>query len=112
MNTSKETKRALRQYAEQAYHKEMKSALELLYEDFLCWKQDNITGDQLNEKIHEFHDRSSRDIYNRYNTSHLNLAVAYAIHRGVLSREEVAAKLIETLSNELAFLQHQDEEGG
>lgn len=48
---------------------------------------------ELNEKIHEFHHGISRVLYGRYVGMGAAFGVASALHRGILSREEVGEEV-------------------
>lgn len=88
---SKSLKRKLRQMAEIAYERELTTASEALLQEFQRWKDKKIHVFELNDRIHEFHHGISRELYNRYsgNEMAMSLGVASALHRGILSREEV-----------------------
>jgi hypothetical protein len=42
----------------------------------------------LSDAIHRFHQGPSRQLFSKYDHSKLEFAVAHAIHRGLLSKEE------------------------
>jgi hypothetical protein len=104
---SKKMKKVLREYAEQAYCKEMSIALDALYESMNLWKQGQVTVYQMNDEIHNYHNGASREVYNRYNTTHLNLAVASAIQRGILEKEAIDPEFLEVISAELTIIHDQ-----
>jgi len=87
----KSQKRHLRELAGQCYEKEMSLALEKLYEDFKKWENEEITVWDLNEKIHEHHNGTARDLWKLY--EHLNdpaLSVCAALAKGIIKTEDVA----------------------
>ncbi len=74
-----------------AYERELKTASEALLKDFNRWENNEIDVFELNDLIHKFHHGISRELYNRYSGNELicTFAVSSALHRGILSREEV-----------------------
>jgi len=88
---TKSQKRHLRQLADQCYEKEMSLALESLYDDFKKWKNEEITAWDLNDKIHEHHNVTARDLWKLY--EHVNdpaLSVATALAKGIIKIDDVA----------------------
>ena len=87
---SKSQKKHLRQLAGQCYEKEMSLALETLYENFQKWKKSEITPWELNEKIHEHHDGTARDLWKIYEQMNdPSLAISVALSKGIIKIEEV-----------------------
>ena len=91
---SKKEQRRLRELAATAYEREMNGAAEGLLKQFERWKNKQIDVFELNDKIHEFHNGISRDLYRRYTGEHPELSVAIALNRGILSREEIGEELL------------------
>ena len=88
-NQTKRQRTRLRQLAGIAYERELSAASQALFEDFHRWERKEVDVFQLNEKIHEFHHGISRELYGRYGAMDAALAVASAVNRGILKREEV-----------------------
>lgn len=87
---TKSQKKHLRQLADQCYEKEMSLALESLYEDFQKWKKSEITARVLNEKIHEYHNGSARELWKIYEqVSDPGLAVSVALAKDIIKIEDV-----------------------
>jgi hypothetical protein len=87
---TKSQKKHLRQLAGQCYEKEMSLALESLYENFQKWEKSEITAWDLNDKIHEHHDLTARDLWKTYDKMNdSGLAVAFALAKGIISIEDV-----------------------
>ena len=78
-----------------AYEREQATASDALLQEFQRWKNKEIDVFELNDRIHEFHHGISRELYNRYSGNEMILSwcVANALHRGILSREEVGEDL-------------------
>jgi hypothetical protein len=90
-NKPKSLKQKLRQLAGIAYERELAIATEALHIEFLRWKSNEIDVFELKDRIHEYHSGISRELYNRYSGNDLvdTICVSSALHRGVLSRDEV-----------------------
>ena len=71
--------------------------MKLLASSVDAWREKRIDGHQLSDAVHEFHDVKARKLYSIYDQLDEWLAVASAIARGVLSREEVPAHLLAEL---------------
>ncbi|KAB2910593.1 MAG: hypothetical protein F9K30_22470 [Dechloromonas sp.] len=86
---SKNVQKALRQFAGIAYERELSAAAQSLQIEFSRWGSGAIDVFELNEKIHEFHQGVSRELYSRYAVMDAAFAVASAVRRGVLTRAEI-----------------------
>src|SRR2546428_11382341 len=86
--TPKRIKRLLREYAAVAHEEELRRALLPVAEAFKRWEREELDSGELSEIIHKFHQGPARDLWVRYNTAHLEMAVAFAITKGPLSRRE------------------------
>jgi hypothetical protein len=62
----------------------------------------------LTEAIHKFHRGPARELFSRYGHANVDLAVAQAIHRGLVSRDEVGDDLLNAMARHLALLQELD----
>ena len=103
-STQKITKREralLRQLAVQAWEAELGTELESLFEDFSKWADKSMSAFDLSQKIHEFHNGISRELYGRYTTLAPDIAVSRAVAKGILGEEELGATLLEKLSCEI-----------
>ncbi len=56
-------KSELRALSAEAWAEELSEALLELYEDFGKWAEDSLSPFDLNDKIHEFHNGKSRELY-------------------------------------------------
>jgi tagatose-1,6-bisphosphate aldolase len=82
---TKSQKKYFRQLAGQCYEKEMSLVLETLYEDFQQWKKSEIDPWDLNEKIHEYHDKTARDLWKIYvQMNDPSFAVSIALAKGII----------------------------
>lgn len=101
----KSVRRSLRALAAMAYEEEMRRALSELAQGFDAWRAGKIDVWELNQQIHEYHNGPSRELYNQYGESHVDLLVASAIVRGIISRESVPAEVAPYLEPLLASFQ-------
>jgi len=100
---TKKQKKHLRLLSGQCYEKEMSLALESLYENFQKWKKSEITAWNLNDKIHEHHNLTARELWKTYEQMNdSGLAVAFALAKGIISIEDVdedCRELVERMSD-------------
>ena len=99
----KRIKRLLREYAGAAHEEELRRALLPVSEAFGRWAKRELSSGELSEIIHRFHQGPARGLWVRYDTSHLEMPVAFAITTGVLARETIPAELLEHLAGALRF---------
>lgn len=102
-DTPKRIKRLLREYAGAAHEEELRRALVPVAEAFKRWEREDLGSGELSEIIHRFHQGPARDLYVRYNTAPLEMAVAYAITAGILDRRTIPAELLDHLAGPLQF---------
>jgi len=91
----------LRECANEAWESELHDALEDLFEDFSRWADDGYSSRELTERIHEFHDGISRELYKRYTGFPPSVAVARAIAVGVIDEAALSPSLQEKLADEI-----------
>jgi hypothetical protein len=106
---SKQAKRMLREQAGLAYEEELRRALLPLAEDFDRWRRGELESGELSERIHRFHQGPAREIWSTYHSGIETVAVAHAIHTGILQRENVPPELLESLGPALSFYHGLDE---
>jgi Plasmid pRiA4b ORF-3-like protein len=103
----KRIKRLLREWAGAAHEEELRRALLPVSEAFERWARRDLSSGELSEIIHRFHQGPARELWVRYDTSHLEMPVAFAITTGVLTRETIPAELLEHLAGALRFYEEQ-----
>src|SRR5690242_11408651 len=106
----KALRRRMRELHAKAYERDLADELSRLESEFVRWHSDESTVFELSAAIHRFHQGPSRELYTRYNGQMLELVVADAICRGLLTKAEVGAEILEILSQEIAFWNQQREE--
>lgn len=102
-DTPKRIKRLLREHAREAHEEELRRALVPVAEAFKRWERGELGSGELSEIIHRFHQGPSRELFVRYNTPYLEMAVAYAIAAGVLDRQKIPTELRDHLARALEF---------
>jgi hypothetical protein len=105
---TKAQRRRIRELGALAYERELSEELAKLEAEFKRWRAGEIDAFQLSEAIHRFHQGASRELFTRYDQSTLEIAVAQAIHRGIVSQDEAGADTVALLGNILAFLREQE----
>jgi hypothetical protein len=94
---TKRERAALRDLAAAAYQQELEDALTDLYDAFHTWGRKGMSAFELNEKIHDFHNGLSRELYRIYVMNNPELAVTLGIARGTISLDELEEALREKL---------------
>ena len=107
----KNIKRLLREFAAEAYDKELSRELVQLDESFAEWRNGNINNDELSNRIHLYETGASRELFKKYNEGKNDFNVAYAIITGILNREDIPKALIEAIDKQLDFYQSLKEDG-
>src|SRR6266498_2242246 len=107
-NLTKDQRRRLRELGAIAYERELSEHLTALESEFKRWRAGEIDGFAVSEAIHRFHQGPARDLFSKYETSHVDFAVAHAFHRGVLSEDEVGAEVLEAIAKHLGHLREHD----
>lgn len=95
---SKRERAFLRELASEAHHYELGEALTNLYEEFCKWGGDGMSAFDLNEKIHEFHNGISRDLYKTYVLGNPEVAVAIGISRKTINPDQLDEGLREKIA--------------
>jgi hypothetical protein len=104
---SKRVKRLLREYAGRAHEAELREALVPLADAFNRWERGEIDSFDLKDLIHRFHQGPAREIWLRYDSGHLDAAVAYAIVAGSIDRATVPDELLKHLAKVIEFCEDQ-----
>jgi len=107
----KSIKRLLREFAAEAYEKELSRELTRLDESFAEWRGGKINSGELSDRIHQYETGASRELFNKYNEGKNDFNVAYAIVTGILNREDVPEELIQAIDKHLRFYQSQKDDG-
>ena len=99
----KRTRRLLREWAGIAHDRDLRKALGELRIQFGRWERGEIDSFELNEFVHQYHNGTSREIWKRYATNHLELPVAAAVADGILRKEELPPELVSHVASLIEF---------
>lgn len=103
--TTKRIKTELQRLNDLAYERNLNAELTKLYEDFGHWQAKSISGFELREKIHVFHQGPARELYTHYQGSSLNpIRVARAIIDEIIAESEVSEEVISVIAKQIQFL--------
>ncbi|MGD9210331.1 MAG: hypothetical protein PVI90_06120 [Desulfobacteraceae bacterium] len=104
LEMTKKQKRHLKELSSKCYEIEVSNALNDFGEDFKKWKNKEITVWELNDKIHEYHDGTARDLYKFYEfLKDPRIAVAQAISKGIIKIEDVQENCRSLLESLIEF---------
>ena len=101
---TKAQRRRLRDLGAMAYERELSAELSNLDTEFGRWRAGEIDAHELSDRIHRFHQGPAQKLFSKYEHWNLDFAVAEAIHRGLITEEEVGTDVIEMLRVHLGFL--------
>ena len=94
---AKSIRKKLQELAGLAHERELSSALETLDSHFTQWRRQEIDCFELNDRIHSFHQKTSRDLWKTFSSMEDDFLVCRAVKLGFLSREEVPEKVAEAI---------------
>ena len=98
---SKHVRKLLRQAADEAYRRELDRELQALQAAFERWQRRDVTAFDLADRIHQFHQGPSRELYVRYSDTDPHFAVAGAVDRGILQQDELHPDLLPLIAPSL-----------
>lgn len=107
----KQIRRLIREFAAEAYERELRRELTRLDAAFGAWRKGELSSGELDSRIHQYETRTARDLYKQYNYGEADMNVAYAIVTGILDREEIPAELGQALDPLIGFYQGMKERG-
>ena len=84
----------------------MRRALAGLAADFDRWRRGEIDPFALADRIHKFHDGSSREIYNRFalrKNSDLPILAAYSLVQGLIEEKDIPPEVQPYIANLVKF---------
>jgi hypothetical protein len=88
----------LREPAGLAHECELSRALETLDSHFTQWRRQEIGCFELNDQIHRFYQKTSRDLWKTYSSMEDDFLVCRAVELGFLSKEDVPEKVAEAIA--------------
>ena len=96
-NLTSEQKRRLQELGQIAYERDLSSELTRLEREFRRWRAGEINVFEVSEAIHRFHQGPAQELFGMYTGAQAELAVAGAINRGTISREEAGPNVVQVL---------------
>ena len=94
---AKSIRKKLRELAGLAHERELSSTLETLGSHFTQWRRQEIDCFELNDRIHNFHQKTSCELWKTYSSMEDDFLVCRAVNLGFLSKEDVPEKVAEIL---------------
>jgi len=101
----KKIKRLIREYATEAYERELHRELSVVDQSFSEWRSGEISSGELSHRLHKYETGPSRELFKQYNYGDANMNVAYAIVVGILAKDEMPSELLEALERLIGFYQ-------
>ncbi len=95
----------VRKLAGLAYERELAKAVGDLQNQFESWRRGELDVFGLHERIHQFHDGISRDLYKQYVLGEPGWNLAAAIRNGVVKECEVNPLILENLGRLIEMVQ-------
>jgi hypothetical protein len=90
-------RKKLRELAGLAHERELSRILETLDCHFTRWRRQEINCFELNDLIHSFHQKTSRELWKTYSSMEDDFLVCRAVKLGFLSKEDVPDKVAEVI---------------
>lgn len=87
----------LRVLAQRAYERELNHSLTELRSHFQRWQAGELNAFDLSDRIHKFHQGSSRELYTRYTQLDAEVLVVRALQEGLLEENELSTELLRAL---------------
>ncbi|HEY5281739.1 MAG TPA: hypothetical protein VIM14_03020 [Polyangia bacterium] len=94
---TKSQKRCIRELAALAYERELGTELGKVEAEFGRWRRGETDAHALEDVIHKFHNGPSRKLYSLYTGGMLELVVAGAVARGVVSAAEIPQEIADVV---------------
>jgi flagellar motility protein MotE (MotC chaperone) len=95
---AKSIRKKLRELAVLAHERELSGALETLDSHFAQWRRQEIDCFELNDRIHSFHQKTSRELWKTYSSMEDDFLVCRAVKLEFLPREKIPEKVAEAIN--------------
>lgn len=79
----------MKELAQLAHERGLSRCIDALHAEILAWKKGEMAVWDVEQSIHEFHNKTARNLYRSYVMVDTFLAVAFGIAQGVISLEEI-----------------------
>jgi hypothetical protein len=90
-------KRQIRELAALAHERELGRELGEVEAEFGRWRRGEMDAHALTDAIHKFHNGPARKLYSLYTGDMLEVVVASAIARGVVTEDEAPPEIMKVL---------------
>ena len=94
---SRKTAKQLRELAQVAYERDLSRCIDELHSQMADWKNGQMTVWDIEQSIHEFHNKIARSLYRSYAQTDSILAVAIGIAQGVIVLADAPEEVREQL---------------
>ena len=98
---TKSERALLRALTEEAWEAELGEELEELFEDCTKWLDHGMSALDLSDRIHEFHNGPSRDLYSLYTGAEPAMIAARAIAMGFIDEKSLNDELRSKLAEQI-----------
>lgn len=98
---TKSERALLRELTGESWETELGEELEKLFENFTQWADHGMSALELSERIHEFHNGPSRELYSLYSGADSAMVVARAIAMGLLDEQSLTDELRSKLAEQI-----------
>lgn len=86
---SRKIEKQMKELAHLAYERDLSRCIDVLHARMNEWKDGKMTVWDIEQSIHEYHDKIARTLYRSYVMSGTFLAVAFGVAQGVLSLDDI-----------------------
>ena len=100
---TKSQRKEIRRLGGIAYQRDLELATGKLENEFVRWRKGEIDVFELNQRIHDFHDGPSRDLYKFYVLGEFHWGVASGLASGILDESEVDADIRQKMTGLIDF---------
>src|SRR6185369_11341487 len=87
--TSRKIDKRMKELAQLAYERDISRCIDVLHAQMNEWKEGKTTVWDIEQSIHEFHNKIARGLYRSYAMTDTFLAVAFGVAQGVLSLDDI-----------------------
>lgn len=100
---TKSQRRRFAELAALAHQRDLDVELAKLEVEFQRWRAGELSGHDLSDLLHAFHQGPSRKLFNAYDPRFREIAVLDAVRRGVLTETEVGPEIMAILAPKMAI---------
>jgi len=86
---SRKMNKRMKELAQLAYERDLSRCIDVLHAQMNEWKDGKMTVWDIEQTIHEYHDKIARSLYRSYAMTDTFLAVAFGVAQGVLSLDDI-----------------------